>query len=216
MPHTVDYSKFVVPKPWGYEYVIYEGNNLSIWYLHIKNGASTSLHCHPNKKTGLVVLKGSAQISLIERDFELNEGQKIMIRQGAFHRTQALSNDGIHVLEVETPRDKEDLVRISDIYGRQNKEYESSKQERTNEFFIPESCTKKYQFLNYNFNIINDLSTNFNPKNNDLLVVLSECLFKHNNYPLCSTGEILTGNVFTKLIKDYKISNNAQVLKISQ
>ena len=44
------YSKRIVKKPWGYEYVVYnESDRLASNFLNIKNGHKTSLHCHPKK-----------------------------------------------------------------------------------------------------------------------------------------------------------------------
>ena len=53
----------VVYKPWGYEYVIYNSTNrLAITFLKINSGHKTSLHCHPKKKTGFIVLDGEVEI----------------------------------------------------------------------------------------------------------------------------------------------------------
>ena len=44
------YSKRLVIKPWGYEYVIYnDSNKLAVTFLYIKYGRKTSLHSHPQK-----------------------------------------------------------------------------------------------------------------------------------------------------------------------
>ena len=61
-----DIYKTIINKPWGNEYCIYRYNNLSIWLLKIDPSKKTSLHCHPTKKTGLILLDGNASISLIE------------------------------------------------------------------------------------------------------------------------------------------------------
>ena len=59
------YDNKVVSKPWGYEYVVYRKlNNLSVTLLNIDYNKSTSLHCHPNKKSGFILLKGKAQFQL--------------------------------------------------------------------------------------------------------------------------------------------------------
>ena len=63
-----DYSRAVVRKPWGYEYLIFSGPTVAVWVLHIKKGAQTSMHCHPGKTTSLVVLDGEAQCSTLEHN----------------------------------------------------------------------------------------------------------------------------------------------------
>ena len=52
---SIDYSKVVVNKPWGYEYLIYQNEYAAVWILFIKEGFKTSMHCHPKKKTSLMV-----------------------------------------------------------------------------------------------------------------------------------------------------------------
>ena len=47
-----------------------------------------------------------------------------MIRKGLFHSTKTTSPEGALVFEIETPVDKNDLVRFKDRYGREGKPYE--------------------------------------------------------------------------------------------
>jgi len=115
----------IVSKPWGYEYLIFETGDVALWLLHIKSGHKTSLHCHPNKTTGLLLLKGKARISFIADHKDISAPSKQMFRRGLFHSTEALSPDGIFLLEIETPNNKNDLIRLDDIYGRSNLSYES-------------------------------------------------------------------------------------------
>ena len=119
----------IVKKPWGYEYVAYENEHCALWFLHIKNQHSTSMHCHPNKTTGLILLDGTAEVSFISNSFSLERNHKIMIRKGLFHSTKATSKQGINLFEIETPVDKFDLVRLRDSYGREGKPYEDTSHE---------------------------------------------------------------------------------------
>src|SRR5438094_853367 len=121
---AVDYHKVVVQKPWGYEYLLYENGTVGVWFLKLKEGAKTSMHCHPNKKTGLIVLEGEAELSFLNDSTTLKPVSKMMIREGLFHSTRAKSAGGITMIEVETPCDKENLVRLDDEYGREEKPYE--------------------------------------------------------------------------------------------
>jgi mannose-6-phosphate isomerase-like protein (cupin superfamily) len=120
------FENTIVNKPWGYEYQVLENDNVSLWYLKINYNHRTSLHAHPNKKTGLIVLSGVAEISFLNHKFTLAPPDKTMIRQGVFHSTRAKSKQGLEVLEIETPVDKLDLVRLEDYYGRAGKPYEDS------------------------------------------------------------------------------------------
>ena len=60
-----NYNNRVILKPWGEEYVIFKDKKkIAITYLKLKKGFSTSLHCHPNKKTGFLILKGTAEVQV--------------------------------------------------------------------------------------------------------------------------------------------------------
>lgn len=121
-----DYEGIIVRKPWGYEYLMYQSDRIGLWYLHIDEGARTSLHCHPGKKTGYILLSGEAEVSFLNDSVTLRPVTKLMLREGLFHSTKAVSPGGIHVLEVESPPDKGNLVRLDDHYGREKQPYEGS------------------------------------------------------------------------------------------
>lgn len=125
-PETASYDHAIVQKPWGYEYLMYENGVVAVWYLFIKQGARTSLHCHPRKKTGLILLSGEAVVSFLNGSQIVRPLSKLMMREGLFHSTEATAPDGIVVLETETPCEKENLVRLEDSYGRQEQPYEGS------------------------------------------------------------------------------------------
>ena len=122
----------IVNKPWGYEYLIFESNQVALWLLHIKKNQSTSLHCHPTKTTGFLVLRGRVELSFIADSKKLIAPDKQMIRRGLFHKTKALTDD-VFILEIETPNDKEDLVRLNDQYGRSSLGYEKENKFRKRE-----------------------------------------------------------------------------------
>ena len=119
------YKNLVVTKPWGSEYIACENNTTATWLLKIKKNHKTSLHCHPKKKTGFIVLDGKVEVELgFYEKVVLKAPSKLMIRPGLFHSTKSLSKNNATILEIETPIDKNDLVRFKDNYGRENKPYE--------------------------------------------------------------------------------------------
>jgi len=143
---VIDYSKVIVKKPWGYEYLVFENDFVAIWMLQIVRKRKTSMHCHPNKKTALVLLSGNATCSGLERSEEIGPLDGVMVDAGAFHSTEAtsllpidpLSENGIWMMEIESPPDKTDLVRLKDNYGRTGKAYE----DKSNMVFDPSDCVK--------------------------------------------------------------------------
>ena len=141
-----DYNNVIVKKPWGYEYLIYKNDQVAIWMLQIVRKRKTSMHCHPKKKTGLVLLAGDAKWAHQEGEIELNQLDGIVIEAGSFHSTEAFnplpiqpqSENGIWVMEIEPPPIKNDLVRMKDAYGREGTAYEGI----DNVVFEPKECFK--------------------------------------------------------------------------
>ncbi len=122
-----DYSTVVIQKPWGHEYSLVRTPVSDVWFLSIKQGERTSMHCHPTKKTSLVLLGGECEVTTFNTKTVLKAGEGIVIDKGVFHSTMALSPLGISLLETETPVDKKDLVRLNDAYGRAGTSYEGGK-----------------------------------------------------------------------------------------
>ena len=100
------YYDKIVNKPWGYEYVIYsDSNRFAITFVKINYGHKTSLHCHPQKKTGFVILNGKALVQIgiyKENSRHYNPLSRLVFRPGCFHSIQALSQKGVSALEFET------------------------------------------------------------------------------------------------------------------
>ena len=125
---SFDYRGIVVNKPWGYEYLMYDNPYVAVWALYLHHGHKTSMHCHPNKKTSLLVVSGEVVCSTLEGWLLRKKGEGVMIDEGVFHSTRADSNEGAFILEVESPPNKKDLVRLKDEYGRQHLGYEGTSQ----------------------------------------------------------------------------------------
>lgn len=110
----------IVAKPWGWEYCAFDNGAAAIWILHIARGRQTSRHCHPQKRTRLVLLQGEARYN--GRD--LRPLEVVDIPKGVYHQTEVAadtlpaSENGAFVMEIEEPSLKADIVREDDAYGR--------------------------------------------------------------------------------------------------
>jgi mannose-6-phosphate isomerase-like protein (cupin superfamily) len=119
------YLDEVISKPWGLEFRVYCDTFFDVWKLTILPGKSTSTHCHPRKETALLCLAGTGRISFVNGESHIvSAGKAVFIPKGVFHSTENLGNSNLELVEVETPRNKFDLVRLSDRYGRSGKSYE--------------------------------------------------------------------------------------------
>ena len=122
------YDTGIVKKPWGFEYVLLrDKNSVSVTFLNIDYKKQTSLHCHPKKKTGFIILKGNAQVQYgiyKENNKKYKPLSRLVMRPGLFHSIKSTSKSGLIALELESPVDKNDLIRFKDNYGRESKSYE--------------------------------------------------------------------------------------------
>ncbi|MEN6576880.1 MAG: thiamine pyrophosphate-binding protein [Phycisphaerales bacterium] len=132
--HGTPYEDVIVKKPWGYEYLVFENDHVAIWMLQIVRKRKTSMHCHPRKRTGLILLSGDAEFHHLDGSIPLGRLSAVNIDAGTFHSTEAasslpidpISENGIWVMEIESPPLKEDLCRMSDTYGRAGATYEGA------------------------------------------------------------------------------------------
>ena len=190
-----NYNTNIVKKPWGYEYLVYENKDVALWFLYIAPGQSTSMHCHPKKTTGLVLLDGEAEISFLSDKRQLKSLDKVMIRRGLFHSTKATSENGAFVFEIETPVDKQDLVRLNDLYGRESKPYEDSTFE--------ESKNENCLWINELDNIYNFANCTLQIENiTDLIMFLKRGLTRNiDNISHCVTipGDVGFGNIIKQV-----------------
>ena len=203
------YKDVVVKKPWGHEYLVYENDEIGLWFLHINKNQHTSMHSHPKKTTGLVLLDGEAEVSFLADSRKLTAPNKIMIRRGLFHSTKALSENAL-IFEVETPKDKHDLVRLNDSYGRSKSSYEGKKYETLKspqDLWIEEPELGKsieYNFANCKLLVetIDNIETINNKKNSDIIMFLKgEMVRNLNNTTHCVTipGDVGHGSIIKKV-----------------
>ena len=211
--NQTEYKNVIVNKPWGYEYLAYENEHVGLWFLHIEEGHQTSLHCHPKKDTGLIVLDGSVDVSFLNDINRLVSGRKIMIRKGLFHSTKALSNGGANIFEIETPKLKHDLVRLEDKYGRKAKPYEgkSSEEEKNREciFFKDPKKDEKCTYLFSNCKIFIESITkkqNFMKiKDHENIVFLNGgILTDHDNILVASPGDVIASHIVKRLLGTFE------------
>ena len=177
----VDFRNCVVKKPWGYEYLAYINDNVAIWVLKIKKGFSTSMHCHINKKTSLLILYGEVNFSNLSEMYRLKAEDGVLIDKKIFHSTEAISDNGAIVMEVESPTDKTDLVRLRDRYNRTGKGYENGDNIIRNtsnyDYVFFDRIEQEVERFNNKFSIIRfnneeAFKNNFNEDNYDNCILL--------------------------------------------
>ena len=215
------YEKTVVSKPWGYEYLAYQNDKVALWFLYIGHDQKTSMHCHPNKTTGLILLDGEAEISFLGDSFNLKHVSKTMIRKGLFHSTKATSKDGACVFEIETPVDKHDLVRLEDKYGREGSPYEDSTFEapKQDDCLWIKDEDSDYKFSNCDIKVetIDDVNQFNQKKDDENIVFLDGGIEDGESNMVAQAGDVVTCAVIKRLIKLFPhIPNNTLIMTIKK
>lgn len=214
----LDYAKVIVKKPWGYEYLVYENDFVAIWMLQIIRKRKTSFHCHPKKNTGLVLLSGNATSHHLDGTIEINSMDAVMISKGAFHSTEAssslsmqpISENGIWVMEIESPPLKTNLIRMRDEYGRVGASYEGAdhmvaEPKECLEFQTPKVNEVIYKtYFNCSFSIRKGsfhLDDNF-PNPDALVSVIGRDADSESTNPYLAIGELVNFKDFYENTKD--------------
>ena len=221
------YDNRIVFKPWGYEYVVYRsGNNLSVTILNINSNKSTSLHCHPKKKTGFVLLSGKAliQLGLWKKESKVYKSpSKLMIRTGLFHSIKCISKKPLTALEFETPVAKNDLVRYYDKYGRENISYEKGNKKTLIKSNLVKFNKSKKKIQKYSFGsseVALEKHKNFHKllkeKKDTIFGILGGNVTNKKKKNILSQGDIIKVGTIKKLAKVFKINKKLIVLKIKK
>jgi mannose-6-phosphate isomerase-like protein (cupin superfamily) len=207
-------ENFKVIKPWGSEYTIYKNLITSTKLLKLKYNKSTSLHCHPQKKTGFILINGKVDINLgFYNTKKLDSVSRIMIRPGLFHSTKNLNEETAIILEIETPIDKDDLVRFKDEYGRENKPYENENSmielESDDPLIEDPNLNEKKKYFVGGVPIeickTNKINVLKDSKKNSIFAVLEGGLVSNDNRYVLSPGDIVGIDTIEKLTEVFKI-----------
>jgi len=211
------YDKKIVKKPWGYEYVCFRNKKkIGLTFLNINFRKKTSLHCHPNKKTGFILLEGKAKIQLglwKSTSKIYNAPSKLMIRTGLFHSIQSLSKSGVKAIEFETPVLKNDLVRYQDNYGRRLKPYEGKKFVKSigkGDITFKKPNLNKNQIFKFKKVVLSlEIHKNFKKilknKISTIFGVIGGQIIDKNGHNILSEGDIIKLGTFKKLSKYFKV-----------
>ncbi len=220
----IDYRNILVRKPWGHEYLLYQNPYVGVWYLHIEHGNQTSFHCHPRKKTGLILLSGEAVVSFFGDSAPLKSVGKLNIREGLFHSTAALSPEGISVLEIESPPDKSNLVRLDDAYGREQLYQEALEElvprdDRCLWLDLPENGLPSHYVLAGCTLTIQSFQDAEALRHRDLeetVVVLEGGLVSRTGEPILNPGDVVSAGTLDRLANSFSAPHGATLLMVSK
>jgi hypothetical protein len=179
------------------------------------------------KTTGLILLEGEAELGFIADSKVIKAPSKQMIRRGLFHSTTAISEQGILLLEIETPNDKQDLVRLTDSYGRSKTGYETKAEwipKSDSHIWIEEPSdneTKTYTVSNTVLTVtqISSISEFENLHDSEIIMFLKGGIGKAidgRNHLATVPGDVGVGSIVKKVAKEMEYcSADTIVLRVS-
>ncbi|WP_029002579.1 mannose-1-phosphate guanylyltransferase/mannose-6-phosphate isomerase [Azorhizobium doebereinerae] len=118
-PQQVD-EHLKMHRPWGTYQTICRGERFHVKKIVVNPGGKLSLQKHYHRAEHWVVVKGTAEVTLGDNVFTMNENESTYLPFGSIHR---LANPGripLELIEVQTGSylGEDDIVRIEDVYSR--------------------------------------------------------------------------------------------------
>ena len=109
-----------VYRPWGSYETLCRGERFQVKKIVVDPGGMMSLQKHHHRAEHWVVVRGTAEVTLVDRTFTVNENESCYIPMGNVHR---LSNPGripLELIEVQSGSylGEDDITRLEDIYHR--------------------------------------------------------------------------------------------------
>lgn len=110
-------------RPWGSYTVLEEGPNFKIKSICVEPGGKLSLQYHLHRSEHWVIIQGVAQITLGEQDLSLEVNESIFVPKEMPHRLENRENTPLEIIEIQVGDyvGEDDIVRLSDVYGRVEK-----------------------------------------------------------------------------------------------
>jgi mannose-1-phosphate guanylyltransferase/mannose-6-phosphate isomerase len=109
-----------VHRPWGWYERIEIGPRFQVKRIQVIPGARLSLQKHMHRAEHWVVVRGTAEVTVDERTWLMQENEAAYLPLGSVHR---LANPGripLEIIEVQVGSytGEDDIIRIEDVYGR--------------------------------------------------------------------------------------------------
>jgi mannose-1-phosphate guanylyltransferase/mannose-6-phosphate isomerase len=109
-------------RPWGNFTILDEDQRFKIKKISVNPGQTLSLQMHYHRSEHWIVVRGTANVIIGDKEKIVHENESIFVPKGAVHR---VSNPGKVVLEIIEAQvgeylEEDDIVRFEDVYGRTN------------------------------------------------------------------------------------------------
>ena len=107
-------------RPWGAFYILDEGSNFKVKRIEVLPGKRLSYQRHAHRSEHWFVTRGTAKVTLNDREILLKTGQSIDILAGDKHRVENPGGETLIFIETQTGDyfGEDDIERFDDDFGR--------------------------------------------------------------------------------------------------
>ena len=107
-------------RPWGTFTVLDEGENFKVKRIEVLPGKRLSYQKHAQRAEHWFVVRGTATVTLDDKEITLAAGEAIDIDLGAAHRVENQGGELLVFIEVQRGSylGEDDIVRLQDDFGR--------------------------------------------------------------------------------------------------
>lgn len=107
-------------RPWGSYEVVTLSERYQVKKITVQPGAALSLQLHHHRAEHWVVVRGTAKVTVGERETLVSEDQSVYIPLGARHRLENPGRIPLELIEIQsgTYLGEDDIERFEDQYGR--------------------------------------------------------------------------------------------------
>lgn len=107
-------------RPWGEYTVLEEGVRYKIKRIVVKPCERLSLQMHHHRSEHWVVVKGTAKVTIGDREVFIHENESAYVPKSTRHRLENPGKVPLEIIEVQNGEyvGEDDIVRIEDVYGR--------------------------------------------------------------------------------------------------
>lgn len=109
-----------VYRPWGSYTVLEEGERYKLKRIVVKPEEKLSLQMHYHRSEHWVVIKGTAKVTIGDKEIFIHENESAYVPKSTLHRLENPGRVPLEIIEVQNGEyvGEDDIVRVDDIYER--------------------------------------------------------------------------------------------------
>ncbi len=107
-------------RPWGSYTILEQGPRYKIKRVVVHPGEKLSLQTHAHRSEHWIVVKGTAKVSIGDKEVFIHENESAYVPKSTLHRLENAGRIPVEMIEVQNGEylEEDDIERFSDDYGR--------------------------------------------------------------------------------------------------